>query len=120
MATFGSYGNLGGELVNVIEVNELNNGPTGGGTASTVNYTCPTGRYALVITRNFSLVNNSGTCNLQFIYSGTSTFQYTGNLSYNESTMKDKILSEGESIVTNRTLNGQTNINFLVFEYRKP
>ena len=120
MATFGSYGNLGGELVSVVEVNELNGGPTGGGTASTVNYVCPAGRYALVIMRNFSLVNNLGTCNLQFNYSGTNTFQYNGNASYNEATMKDKILNEGENITTNRTLNGQTNVNFLIFEYRKP
>lgn len=116
MATFGSYGNLGGELVNVVEINSSLISVI---SPTATLYTCPSGRYALVILRNFSL---GSLTSIQFNYSASLNFVYQQNTNYNESTMKDKILNEGEDIVLNRPAGAiaSSAVNFLIFEYRKP
>ena len=126
MATFGSYGNLGGELVSVVEVNQAI-----GGTTTTV-YTVPTSRYALVVIRyivtglvgTFVRFNYSG---FYFEYGNRSFYpaQFTNNtesmasavgLAENvQDNFEPKLMNEGETITVN-----SSNINFLIFEYRKP
>lgn len=122
MATFGSYGNLGGELVSIVEVDSS--------TAGTV-YAVPTGRYALVVIR-YMVTGLIGTF-VRFNYSsfffeyGNRAFypaQYSQNAPSaevaggNDQTPDDfqpKLMSEGETI----TISGSA-VNFLIFEYRKP
>lgn len=114
MATFGSYGNLGGELVQITEIQLTSSRPIGAST--TTLFTVPIGRYALVIERNSTTTEVANlTCNYS-IATGTTTYLINDT--------EGRIANEGEAvnIVSNNTafvpLNA--NINILIFEYRKP
>lgn len=123
MATFGSYGNLGGELVSVIEHAPSFVVPNGGNI--TVNaYTVPAGRYAL-ITRIWFDDNNP-------LYGLTNTFSASiglpNNIDISSSISLEMslLLNEGDSVVVNSAQPFSTGfnitllLNFLIFEYRKP
>lgn len=122
MTTFGSYGNLGGELVSVVEVDSSTAG---------IVYTVPAQRYSLVVIRYMS-TGLIGTF-VRFNYS-SSFFEYGNRALYpaeyfknapsaevsggNDQTPDDfqpKLMNAGESI----TISGSS-VNFLIFEYRKP
>lgn len=122
MATFGSYGNLGGELVSVVEVDF-----SVSANSTVTAYTVPSGRYAFVVVRvavaesanSFPIVGNS---NIIFNYSGANSSGYIGVGGVTVSAFDDnKMMNEGETI----THSGDSALvnrsgNFLIFEYRKP
>lgn len=136
MATFGSYGNLGGVLVNVVELN-IN---ISGNVATTTSYTCPAGRYALVVIRNLfigylgGIGGGSGIINFNFgagntfsynSLTETRTISFSTNHPSSQATTNvndnfdAKIMTDGETI--QHTLsNNQLSYNFLVLEYSKP
>lgn len=129
MATFGSYGNLGGELVNIAEVNVSTTSGT-----QTVSYTVPAGRYALVVIRSVSMTavnfcriifNYSSN---DFIYESSATQPVNYSVNYpsfdNANDLahdfQPKLMNEGETIEHLAGALGTTAYNFLIFEYRKP
>lgn len=124
MATFGSYGNLGGELVSVNELNSSIPVPDGGTVSNVVFYTVPVGRYAL-ITR---IVN--GDNSVPYNLTGVSFSVNTGtinNVPISTTGLEmSLLLNEGDSITfsgsqpffTGSTINAL--IDSLIFEYRKP
>ena len=122
MATFGSYGNLGGELVNIVEI-DFNVSANSTVTA----YTVPVGRYAFVVVRvavaqSSNVIPIAGNSSIVFNYSPSNTSGYVATSGVSVSAFDDnKMMNEGESIVhsgTSATVNRRG--NFLIFEYRKP
>ena len=135
MATFGSYGNLGGELVSVVEINQNLAGTIG----TTTSYTCPAQRYALVVIRNLFIGYTGGfggSGSILFNFGTGNTFSYnsateTRNISFSinhpsaqattnvNDNFDPKLMNEGETI-QHLLNNNSMQYNFLIFEYRKP
>ena len=136
MATFGSYGNLGGELVSVVEVNQNLSGTVG----TTTSYACPVGRYALVVIRRLFIAYSGGiggaSGNIFFNFGAGNAFMYnsateTRNISFSTNhpsaqattnvsdNFDPKLMNEGE-FIQHTVTTGTLQYNFLIFEYRKP
>ena len=123
MATFGSYGNLGGELVSVVEHTPNFIVPSGGSVTVTA-YTVPAGRYALIARAWFD--DDSSLHNLTHNFFANIGLPNNIAITSSISLEMSLLLNEGDSIIVNSQQPSFTGsnitsfLNFLIFEYRKP